>query len=209
MNKKTSAEYQRAFRQRLREQGLKKKEIWIRPEYEKLLTDIEQQLRHPGSASIGEKTMEEHRNLWQADILSQQIAQSDLCKSGDASVEYLDSTNPSILVTLHAYGDLPVYVAVAGAQILVEAVLCPISMVKDVEGLNLAILETHKYFPLSTISIEHTQTGEPYYNMFGALSSSSAIDDIVLEIETLASNVLQAVGAYQEFLPQSSQRNAL
>lgn len=207
MNKKTSAQYQRAFRQRLREQGLKKKEIWIRPEYEKLLAEIEQQLRHPGSTPTGENTMEEHRNLWQADILSQQIAQSDLCKSGDASVEYLDSTTPSILVTVHAYGDLPVYVAVAGAQILVEAVLWPESMVSDVAGLNTAILETHKYFPLSTISVEHTQGGEAYYNMFGALSSSAAIDDIVLEIETLASNVLQAVGAYQEFLPKHAQGN--
>lgn len=207
MKKKTSAEYQRAFRKRLREQGLKKKEVWIRPEYEKLLSDIEQQLRNPNSNTTSERTIEAQRNLWQADILCQQIGKSDLCVSGDASVEYLDSSNPSVLVTLHAYGDLPVYVAIAGAQILVEAVLWPASMVTDVSGLNTAILETHKYFPLSTISIEHTQSGEAYYNMFGALSSSSAIADIVLEIETLAGNVLQAVNAYQEFLVKPLQVN--
>jgi uncharacterized protein YjfI (DUF2170 family) len=36
--------------------------------------------------------------------------------------------------------------------------------------------------------------------MFGALSSSSILDNVVFEIEVLASNVIQATEAYADFL---------
>lgn len=149
--------------------------------------------------------MEHQKDSWQADVLCQQLQQAPLFKDGKATAEYLDSTTPSILVIMHDYGDLPVYVAVAGAQILVEAVLFPVAIIKDQAAFNTAILETHKYFPLSTISIEHTESGEAYYNLFGSLSSASALEDIVFEIEMVASNVLLALDAYEEFLPAKEQ----
>ncbi|SUO96332.1 YjfI family protein [Suttonella ornithocola] len=203
MKKKTSADYQREFRQRLREQGLKKKEVWIRPEHEKLLADIEAQLRHP---TLGkENTMDSPTARWQTDLLCQQLQQQPLFAEGHASAEFLPGSHPSIFIVLHDYGDLPVYLAVAGEQILVESVLFPASLVKNSAAFNLAVLETHKYFPLSTISVEYTQDGDAYYNMFGSLSASEQIESIVLEIETLASNVLQAVEAYRPFLKEQSQ----
>ncbi|MFB1011828.1 MAG: DUF2170 domain-containing protein, partial [Thiopseudomonas sp.] len=48
MEQKTSAYYQRLYRQRLREQGLIKKELWILPEYSAQLAELEQQMRLPG-----------------------------------------------------------------------------------------------------------------------------------------------------------------
>ena len=47
MEHKTSAHYQRLHRQRLREQGLVKKEVWILPEHSPLLQRLEKQMRLP------------------------------------------------------------------------------------------------------------------------------------------------------------------
>ena len=47
MEQKTSAHYQRLHRQRLREQGLVKKEVWVLPEYSAVLHLLERQMRQP------------------------------------------------------------------------------------------------------------------------------------------------------------------
>jgi len=69
-----------------------------------------------------------------------------------------------------------------------------------VTGFNDAVLRTHKYFPLSTISLDKLGDDGDYYHMFGALSSSSILHNVVFEIEVLANNVIQATEAYSEFL---------
>lgn len=200
MNKKTSADYQRAFRERLREQGLKKREIWIRPEHEKLLGEIEARLRRPVTAHTGDEMMENHKDSWHTEALYQALAAHPLFQNGHAALERINDLNPSLLMTLHDYGDLPVYLAVSGAQIVVEAVLWEAAMVRDTAAFHEAVLATHKFFPLSTISLEHTADGTAYYGMFGALSARSSLEDIVMEIETLGANVIQAAQAYTEFL---------
>jgi uncharacterized protein YjfI (DUF2170 family) len=97
-------------------------------------------------------------------------------------------------------GDLPVFLTVSGEQIIVESVLWSINEVVDVAGFNDAVLRTHKYFPLSTISLDTLGDDGDYYHMFGALSSTSILHNVVFEIEALANNVLQATEAYREFL---------
>ena len=101
---------------------------------------------------------------------------------------------------MHEYGDLSIYMNVAGDQIIAESVLWPSDDVADLAGFNDAVLRTHKYFPLSTVSLEPGPNGKDYYMMFGALSSSSIISSVVYELEALASNVIQATTAYAEFL---------
>ena len=86
-----------------------------------------------------------------------------------------------------------------GDQIIVEAVLWSASDVSDPVQFNDAVLRTHKYLPLSTISLDQVD-GEDYYHMFGALSATSLLANVVFEIEVLASNVIQATEAYGEFL---------
>lgn len=198
--RKTSADYQRAFRQRLREQGLKKREIWIRPEHERLLGEIEERLRHPVATPTGEVMMENRKDGWHAEALAQALAAQPLFQDGRASVECVNELNPTLLITLHDYGDLPVFAAVSGAQILVEAVLWTAEAVRDRAAFHEAVLATHKFFPLSNICLEHTAEGEAFYGMFGTLSAASALEDVVMEIETLGANVIQAAQAYGEFL---------
>ncbi|WP_460240556.1 biofilm formation regulator BacA [Aurantivibrio infirmus] len=202
MKPKSSAHYQREFRKRLREQGLVKKEVWIRPDNAKQLAQIEKELRTSrGSQWLkGENTMTATNEVWTTTSLFGALQDAELFKSGQASVELIDGVEPALHIVMFEYGDLPVFLTVSGEQIIVEAVLWSVSAVNDVNRFNEAILRTHKYFPLSTISLDIVGDGKDYYHMFGALSSSSILPNVIFEIETLASNVIQATEAYSEFL---------
>lgn len=91
------------------------------------------------------------------------------------------------------------WLAISGEQILVESLLFATSEVKDDAGLNEEILKTHMLFPLTTVGI--TQVGgDSYYSAFGALSSQSKGESIVIEIETLFQNVEAFLDAYQDHL---------
>ncbi|GAB1264217.1 hypothetical protein NBRC116493_10690 [Aurantivibrio infirmus] len=138
--------------------------------------------------------------VWTTTSLFGALQDAELFKSGQASVELIDGVEPALHIVMFEYGDLPVFLTVSGEQIIVEAVLWSVSAVNDVNRFNEAILRTHKYFPLSTISLDIVGDGKDYYHMFGALSSSSILPNVIFEIETLASNVIQATEAYSEFL---------
>jgi len=209
MDKKSSAHYQREFRRRLREQGLVKKEVWIWPDNAKRLTAVEKQLRNPNVSTwinVGDlmvNNMNESTGLWTTQTLYQALKKEALFTQGGATVELIEGVEPSLYIEMNEFGDLPVFLTVAGEQIIVEAVLWSKSDVVNVSGFNDAVLRTHKYFPLSTISLDAMSDGEDYYHMFGALSSSSLISNVIFEIEVLATNVIQATEAYGEFLKRS------
>ena len=202
MKAKSSAHYQREYRKRLREQGLVKKEVWIRPEHAKQLSAVEKALRTmPGQDLLmGEPAMSKELNQWTTESLYSRLAQSDLVNEGRASIESIDGIEPTLHIVMHEYGDLPVFLTVSGEQVIVESVLWSVSDVQDVAQFNEAILRTHKYFPLSTISLDAAGDGKEYYSMFGALSAASLLQNVILEIEILATNVIQATEAYGEFL---------
>ena len=203
MKAKSSAHYQREFRKRLRALGLVKKEVWIRPEHGKYLADVERELRKGiGSSAVKGvvAVMTDNTATWTTTSLHTALHEAELITSARANVEMIDGIEPSLKIEMSEYGDLPVYLTVYGDQILVEAVLWAATDVTDMSGFNEAILRTHKYFPLSTVSLDNLADGTDYYQMFGALSAASRLSDVVFEIEVLASNVIQATEAYSEFL---------
>ena len=193
---KTSAHYQREYRRRLREQGLIKKEIWIRPENSDKAREIEKELRGRDGAGTA-KSM--NRPKWLTEALYADVCKTPLATSKRASLELIEGVDPTIHVVMHEFGDLPIFVSVAGDQVIVEAVLWPTSEVRDAVEFNETVLRTHKYFPLSTISLGQ-RANDDYYVMFGSLSASSDLSDIVHEIEVLASNVIHATEAYADML---------
>ncbi|MDH5619256.1 MAG: YjfI family protein [Gammaproteobacteria bacterium] len=195
---KTSAHYQREYRRRLREQGLIKKEIWIRPEHTDKARALETELRL-GKDGKGARPDNDSRPHWRTEELYSGLNKAPLICSNNASIELIDGVDPTILVVMHEYGDLPVYVTVAGDQVIVEAVLWPTSEIEDTAYFNETVLRTHKYFPLSTISLGQ-RAHDDYYLMFGSLNASSDLTDIVHEIEVLASNVIHATEAYADML---------
>ncbi len=213
MNTKSSAHYQREYRKRLREQGLVKKEVWIRPENTRLLAGIEKRLRKIDieaqvdempftgqNRKTGVSVMTGNLKSWTTASLFDALKGADLFVGSSASIEMIDGVDPAIHMVMHDYGDLPIFLTVSGEQIIVEAVLWEVSEINDVSAFNEAILRTHKYFPLSTISLDVMSDGADYYHMFGALSSTSILHNVVFEIEVLASNVIQATSAYSGFL---------
>ncbi|WP_420589316.1 YjfI family protein [Bacterioplanoides sp.] len=208
MTQKSSAHYQREYRRRLRESGLVKKEVWIRPENARLLAQAEKRLREviPADAiNEGELVMTDVKNtveLWTVHSLKAALEQEPPFSLNEATIELIEGASPSLLIEMKAFGDLPLFLTIAGEQIIVESVLWPLSEVADVAGFNDAVLRTHKYFPLSTISLDLMSNGESYYHMFGALSATSLLSNVLFEIDMLASNVIQATEAYAEFLNQ-------
>ncbi|VUD69370.1 hypothetical protein TDB9533_04737 [Thalassocella blandensis] len=219
MKPKSSAHYQREYRRRLRELGLVKKEVWILPENAEYLAKYEKQLRakvaddlaltgsvHESAISTrsiqkGDWMMAEIKR-WTTSGLYEALCSEPLFNGELASIELIDGIEPAIHLIMHEVGDLPLFLTVSGDQIIVEAVLWSVDEVKDVSAFNEAVLRTHKYFPLSTISLDTLTNGKDYYQMFGALSASSVLPNIVFEIEVLASNVIQATEAYSNFLKQ-------
>lgn len=221
MKAKSSAYYQREYRKRLREQGLVKKEVWILPEHAKLLSAYEKRLRvreldssvrNELQLGVSRMTNGSDKNMesaavntnavsaWTTASLLDALRGEPLFESGQARLELIDGVAPALLIEMKEYGDLPVFLTVSGEQIIVEAVLWSLDEVADIAAFNDAILRTHKYFPLSTVSLDKVGEEGDYYHMFGALSSTSLLSNVVFEIEILASNVIQATEAYSEFL---------
>ena len=207
MTKKTSAEYQREYRRRLREQGLVKKEVWVLPENGKQLSMFEKDLRTPqrSTAPIAEigtggTNMNDTAHRWTTESLFNALKERPAFNNDSCSIEIIDGLDSTIVISMHHYGDLPIFVTAGGDQILAEAVLFSLDDVTDTAKFNEYVLRTHKFLPLSTISLETDITHGDHYYMFGALSASSSINEIVLEIETLADNTIQATEAFQAFL---------
>lgn len=198
MERKTSAYYQRQHRARLREQGLVKKELWVLPEYLDELSAVEKNMRRPrGAPGLVKESAMKEKELWSVKALLAALQESDLVGSGAADIELLDGAEPSLLLQMRDYGDLPIFLAVVGEQIVVEALLWPVSQVRDVAAFNDQVLRTHKLFPFSTIGIETLADGDEAYMMFGTLSAASSLADVQLEIESLADNVIRATEGFE------------
>ncbi|QKE62347.1 YjfI family protein [Aquipseudomonas campi] len=206
MESKSSAHYQRLFRQRLREQGLVKKEVWILPEHAHVLAALERKLRQPqsGLASMEKEGDMSMPQVWTAQALFEALSTAELFTDGRAAVELIDGADASLHVTMREYGDLPLFIAVFGEQIIVEALLWPLADVRDAAAFNEEVLRSHKLFPLSCIGLETLPDGQACYTMFGALSASSILANVVQEIELLADNVIKATEAYEGFLKASA-----
>ena len=220
MERRSSAYYQRRHRDRLREQGLIKKELWVRPEYADELAAIERRMRlAPGAAAgpdgqmtgpmagqettTGETTMRD-TTLWTPLGLYEALRAAPQAADGAMTVELIEGAEPSLLLTMHDYGDLPLFLAVGGQQIVVEALLWPMAMVRDPARFNEDLLRTHKLLPLSTLGIDTLADGSDAYIMFGALSASSALGEVLFEVETLADNVIQVTEAYAPHLQREA-----
>jgi hypothetical protein len=116
------------------------------------------------------------------------------------------SENDNLVVTpeenclLIGNGDgLDAWLAISGEQIIIESLLFSTSEVKDSVALNEEILKTHMLFPLTTIGISNV-AGQDYYTAFGALSSQSKAESIMIELTALFHNVEAFLDAYEEHL---------
>lgn len=200
---KPSAFYVREFRERMRRAGLVKKDVWIRPEFAAELAQLEKRLRlMPGEAveSAGFPAMPGgDAPAWSLDALQHAIEAAPPVQAGTVELTRLDGADPVLCLVMREYGDLPVFLALGGLQIVVQALMWPVDHVVDPAAFNAHVLRTHKLVPLTTMGIEPV-AGVPCYVMFGSLDTHSSLSNILFEIETLAANVIACVDAYRPFL---------
>lgn len=197
---RTSADYQREFRERMRNLGLVKKDVWIRPEYAAELSAIEKRMREPrGVASVRGDGADGFSTGWSIDALHAALGEIAPVRSGAMLLERIEGGEPSLRLVMQEYGGLPLFIAVGGEQIVVETLMWPCEEVQDPAAFNAHVLRTHKVLPLSTLGIEKID-GVSYYTLFGSLDTHSSLANIVFEIETVAANAIGATQAYAEFL---------
>lgn len=207
---KPSAFYVREFRERMRRAGLVKKDVWIRPEFAAELAQFEKRLRlMPGEATeppgagpvaVGDAP------VWTLDALQSAIEAAQPVQAGAIAVTRLDGADPVLCLVMREYGDLPVFLALGGLQIVVQALMWPVDHVVDPGAFNAHVLRTHKLVPLTTMGIEPV-AGVSCYVMFGSLDTQSSLANVLFEIETLAANVIACVDAYRPFLRDDALAN--
>lgn len=197
---KASTLHVRNFRERMRSQGLVKKDVWIRPERAQELAAIEKAMRDPDRPlDLPALPALESGAGWAIDTIRHAIGQTSAVREGRISLDLIEGAEPSLHLQMHEFGDLSVFVAVGGEQIIVEAFLWPVAQVLDPVAFNAHVLRTHKLLPLSMIALQDVG-GVAGYTMLGELDTRSSLANLMFEIETLADNVLNATDAYAAYL---------
>jgi uncharacterized protein YjfI (DUF2170 family) len=107
------------------------------------------------------------------------------------STRVVEGADPVLLVTMQDYGDLEIFVSVSDQQIAASVLLWPVDEQKDRHAFNEFLLKAQKLVPLSNFGIS-TVADRDYYELFGELSTTSSIDDILIELRVLAENAIEA-----------------
>ena len=197
---KPSTLHVRNFRERMRQQGLVKKDVWICPEHAQELAAIEKVMRDPGRGlEVPIMPALEVGASWTIQTMHHAIAHTSAVRDGRISLDLIEGAVPSLHLKMHQFGDLSVFVAVGGEQIVVEAFLWPLAQVQDVTAFNAHVLRTHKLLPLSMIALQEVG-GVTGYTMLGELDTRSSLANLMFEIDTLADNVLNVTEAYAGYL---------
>jgi uncharacterized protein YjfI (DUF2170 family) len=206
MAESKSAKYQRAFRERMRHQGLVSKLVYIRPEHAPLLSRVEKALQRPGAQiQIQNDNKGESQTMgtkWTTASLFEALKSSPLASSGQATVELLEGAEPAINLTMHEYGDLPIEVAASGEQLFCSTPLWDEDQVKDRAAFNEGLLLINPISPLSNFGLIQLEDGRKQYIVFGELSAQSELAQVVEEVEVLARNTLEAAEAFSSELNQ-------
>lgn len=113
----------------------------------------------------------------------------------------IHNTDESLIIKMRDYGDLQLHLLLTTRQIIVETYICPLSTIPRQAELNHFLLRHQKILPLTSVGISQVQN-EDYYIAFGALSLNSTLEDIALEIATLAENALDIAEVMDDYIHQ-------
>ncbi len=205
MSESKSAKLQRAFRERMRQQGLVSKLVYIRPEHAGLLTRVERALRQPKAMvwvanHTGETRSMSHTPHWTTSSLFEALKQVELVTQGQATVELIEGLEPAINLTMHDYGDLPIQITASGEQLFCATTMWEASKVKDPVAFNELLLLVNPVNPLSNFGLSQLPDGQRVYIVFGELSAASDLGCVIEEFETLARNAIEAAEGFADQL---------
>ena len=135
---------------------------------------------------------------WTVPAVKAALEESSLVREGELTLRVLEGADPVLLATMHEYGDLPIYLSVGGAQIVVSVLLWPVSEQSDTARFNEFLLKAQKIVPLSNFGIS-TVGDRDYYELFGELATTTPLDTILIELRTLAENAIDATSLRDTF----------
>ncbi len=117
------------------------------------------------------------------------------------SIEMFDGENTVACIKVEDREEFPIYMTVDEGQILCITYLFSDEEVDPAKRAELAeaMLLMNVMIPLSAFSKIGNQ-----YIMFGALSPSSSIDELLHEIEVLSDNVLEAISTMSDYLKEAA-----
>lgn len=94
-------------------------------------------------------------------------------------------------VTLEDAGDFVLHVSIGEKQILSSAILWPRDAQEDPAAFEAMMLRSHKaLLPLCALSIDVID-GREYYELFGAISRTAPLEEILAEFDAIASSALE------------------
>lgn len=131
---------------------------------------------------------------WTTESLYRELSASRLRAAG-VMLELSGDIEPSIAATMPDHGDLVIQIAASGDQIFVSAPLCNASQIKDRHRFNEACLRLNPMNPLSNVGLL-TVDGDDLYIVFGELSATAPLSNVIEEILVLADNTLDAAEAF-------------
>lgn len=208
-----AAERTRAWRRARREAGHVKIEVWApaacKPDILAAVRAIVMESARGPALLNNPQPQEGTRQMdtvidtaWTIPALRDALAASPLVRPGELTPTVIEGAEPVLLVTMHEYGDLPVYVSAGPMQMVLSVILWPCDEQQDRAAFNEFLLKAQKVVPLSNFGIT-TVDDRDYYELMGEISSKTTLQTIVIELRTLAENAIAAAGDLRESFEKS------
>lgn len=128
---------------------------------------------------------------WTAQALMEALQSAPQLSEGEITLRLVEGEDPVLVATMGECGGLEIFISAGEQQVAASVLLWPVDEQQDRHAFNEFLLKAQKIVPLSNFGIS-TVGGRDYYELFGELSTTSSLDDIVTELRTLADNAIEA-----------------
>jgi uncharacterized protein YjfI (DUF2170 family) len=129
--------------------------------------------------------------LWTVKALKSALEEAAGAGGDELTIRVVEGADPILLVIMRDYGDLEIFISVGDQQIAASVLLWPVDEQENPAEFNEFLLKAQKLVPLSNFGIS-TVSGRDFYELFGELSTTSSISDVLIELRTLAENAIEA-----------------
>jgi len=128
---------------------------------------------------------------WTAHSLMEALQSAPQLGENEIAFRLVEGEDPVLVATMGECGGLEIFVSASDEQVAASVLLWPVDEQEDRHAFNEFLLKAQKIVPLSNFGIA-TVGGRDFYELFGELSTTSSLDDIVVELRTLADNAIEA-----------------
>ena len=134
---------------------------------------------------------------WSVKSLAAALTDTKLLREGEMTARVLEGTEPVLQISLHEFGDLPIFLSVGAEQIVVSALLWPVDEQQRQDEFNVFLLKAQKLVPLSNFGIT-TVAGRDYYELFGEISCKTTLQTVIIELRMLGENAIRAASELRD-----------